>query len=194
MVDYLEFEVRRGDNDFRPGQISDHMINDLYDADLVIADLSLHNPNVFYEVGIRHMVGRPIIHLQLESEEPAFDVAGYRSVKLALSTVQGVEQSRTQLKDQLIAVFDPNFVVTNPVKNARGVLKIEQGATPADILVSSELSELRERINSLELAARQASLLGSVSASPTAAELTLARTFLEGARTGAVAGDPWKKK
>jgi hypothetical protein len=130
MVHYPEFEVRRADNDFRPGQIDVHMINDLLDAELVIADLRLRNPNVFYEVGIRHMQEKPTIHLQLESEEWIFDVTGYRSVNIARSTVQEIEKSRTQLKEHLIAVFTPGFVVTNPVKNARGILKIDQESHP----------------------------------------------------------------
>jgi hypothetical protein len=175
MVHHPEFEVKRADDDFRFGQIDVHIINDLLDAELVIADLSLRNPNVFYEVGIRHMREKPIIHLQLESEEPIFDVAGYRSVKLALSTTQEIEKSRTQLKEHLIAVFDQNFIVTNPGKNARGILKMNQEATPADLLIRSEISELRERIENIEFAVRQANVSGF--------------TGLIGARSGFALGD-----
>lgn len=38
----------------RAGNIREDMFNRLLTADLVIADISLHNPNVFYELGIRH--------------------------------------------------------------------------------------------------------------------------------------------
>ncbi len=38
----------------RTGNIREDMFNRLLTADVVIADISLHNPNVFYELGIRH--------------------------------------------------------------------------------------------------------------------------------------------
>jgi hypothetical protein len=38
----------------RSGNIREDMFNRLLTADLVIADISLHNPNVYYELGIRH--------------------------------------------------------------------------------------------------------------------------------------------
>lgn len=182
MDTYPDFEVKRADSDFRPGQIDVHMINDLHEAELVIADLSLGNPNVFYEVGIRHMLGKPIIHLQLNSEEPVFDVVGFRSIKFALNTVQECEKARNELKGHLIAVFDPNFVVTNPIKNARGVLKIDQEATPADLLIRSELSELRERIKNIEFAVRQANMSSGTG-------LIGAQSGLIGARSGFGVGD-----
>jgi len=68
MTGYPEFQVKRADHDARPGLIDVQMINDLIDAELVIADLSLLNPNAFYEIGIRHMTGKPIIHMQLAIE------------------------------------------------------------------------------------------------------------------------------
>src|SRR5215813_7836663 len=36
------------------GNIREDMFRELVAADLVIADLSIHNANVFYELGIRH--------------------------------------------------------------------------------------------------------------------------------------------
>src|SRR5688572_20664019 len=38
------------------GNIREDMFRELVTADLVIADLSIHNANVFYELGIRHAV------------------------------------------------------------------------------------------------------------------------------------------
>ena len=43
------------------GSIHEDMFRELVMADIVVADVSLHNANVFYELGIRHAVrpGRP---------------------------------------------------------------------------------------------------------------------------------------
>jgi hypothetical protein len=66
---YPEFQVKRADQDARPGLIDVHMINDILDAELVIADLSYLNPNTFYEIGIRHMTEKPIIRCKLISHD-----------------------------------------------------------------------------------------------------------------------------
>ena len=48
------YEVARSDEIDDPGMITDRMIHDILNADLVIADLTFLNPNAFYELGIRH--------------------------------------------------------------------------------------------------------------------------------------------
>jgi hypothetical protein len=80
MKHFPEFTVKRADEDPRPGLIDSQLIGDLLNADLVIADLSFLNPNVFYEIGIRHMAQKPIIHMQLTTEKPPFDVSLYRAI------------------------------------------------------------------------------------------------------------------
>jgi hypothetical protein len=78
MAEFPGFTVKRADQDPRPGLIDAQMIDDLLNAELVIADLSFLNPNAFYEIGIRHMAQKPIIHMQLATEKPPFDVSLYR--------------------------------------------------------------------------------------------------------------------
>ena len=70
MTEFPDFVVKRADHDPRPGLIDAQIINDLLSAELVIADLSFSNPNAFYEIGIRHMAQKPIIHVQLSTEKP----------------------------------------------------------------------------------------------------------------------------
>lgn len=45
-------------------------------ADFVIADLTGSRPSCYYEVGYAHALGRPVILMIKDTEEPAFDVAG----------------------------------------------------------------------------------------------------------------------
>src|SRR5256885_8674014 len=48
------FEVFRADQEQRAGDIRFDMFQELLVADLVVADLTLDNPNVWYELGVRH--------------------------------------------------------------------------------------------------------------------------------------------
>ncbi len=47
-------EVFRADEEQRAGDIRTDMFQELLIADLVVADLTLDNPNVWYELGVRH--------------------------------------------------------------------------------------------------------------------------------------------
>src|SRR5262249_29663831 len=95
MEKFPDFSVKRGDDDARPGLIDTHIIDDLLNADLVIADLSLLNPNVFYEIGIRHMAQKPIIHMQLANENVPFDVSLYRAIRFSLKRHIDLEAAKS---------------------------------------------------------------------------------------------------
>lgn len=150
LAEYPEYQVKRADHDARPGLIDVQMINDLLNADLVIADLSLLNPNAFYEIGIRHMTKKPIIHMQLVTEKPPFDVSLYRAIKFALSRHSDVEKAKLDLKNSVDAVLAPGYQTENPVTNAIGHLKLEQDATPAMRVLMQEIDQLKSQVNILQ--------------------------------------------
>src|SRR5260221_1801804 len=75
------FEVVRGDSEVAAGDIRTDMFFELVTADLVVADISILNANVFYELGVRHGVcprGVFIISGNLMASRP-FDIAPDRS-------------------------------------------------------------------------------------------------------------------
>ena len=54
--------------------IQSTIVNDLMDADLVIADLTEHNPNVMFELGMRMAEDKPVVLIKAEGTGPLFDV------------------------------------------------------------------------------------------------------------------------
>jgi hypothetical protein len=54
--------------------IQSTIINDLIEADLVIADLTEHNPNVMFELGVRMSQDKPVVLMKAEGTGPLFDV------------------------------------------------------------------------------------------------------------------------
>src|SRR5437868_7305289 len=61
------------------GNIREDMFRLLVTADLVIADISIHNANVFYELGIRHALrDRHTFLLRCRADDPVFDLQGER--------------------------------------------------------------------------------------------------------------------
>src|SRR5262245_35015983 len=130
MSECKDFHVKRADQDSRPGLIDAQMINDLLTAELVIADLSFSNPNAFYEIGIRHMAEEPIIHMQLATEKPPFDVSLYRAIMFSLLKPSDHDEARAELKRAVEAVLAEGYEAENPVTNARGRLRLRESASP----------------------------------------------------------------
>jgi hypothetical protein len=61
------------------GNVRDDVIHELVMADVVVADVSIHNANVFYELGIRHAVrNRATVLIRARIDEVPFDLKGER--------------------------------------------------------------------------------------------------------------------
>ncbi len=81
------FEVFRADEERRAGDIRTGMFQELLLADLVVADLTIDNPNAWYELGVRHALrARGVIQIVAEStrERMPFDVYVDRSLRYHL--------------------------------------------------------------------------------------------------------------
>ena len=69
------YEVFRADKALAAGEIREEMFQELLLADLVVADLSIDNPNVWYELGVRHALrSRGIVLIQSQRDKQPFDV------------------------------------------------------------------------------------------------------------------------
>ncbi|NJN99968.1 MAG: SLATT domain-containing protein, partial [Anaerolineales bacterium] len=76
-----DFEPFRADEESVSGDILTDMFQELLLADLVIADLSIDNANVFYELGVRHSVRkRGLVHIQSGRSYMPFDIFNVRTV------------------------------------------------------------------------------------------------------------------
>jgi len=54
--------------------IQSTIVNDLIEADLVIADLTEHNPNVMFELGVRMAEDKPVVLIKAKGTGPLFDI------------------------------------------------------------------------------------------------------------------------
>jgi len=72
-VDAAEFEAHTA-NIKGSDIIHSTIINELIDADLVIADLTDHNPNVLFELGMRMALDKPVVIIKAKGTGSIFDV------------------------------------------------------------------------------------------------------------------------
>lgn len=87
----LGFDAVRADQISEPGIITTQVIQHIIDDPLVVADLSGRNPNVFYELAIRHALRKPYVQLIQRGERIPFDVAAIRTIEVDHRDLDSVE-------------------------------------------------------------------------------------------------------
>jgi nucleoside 2-deoxyribosyltransferase len=93
----LELRVARADDLFTVSTIIDEIIESIYACEIVIADCTERNPNVFYEIGVADMLGKPVILLTQTLDDIPFDLRHRRHV-LYEFTPRGMEQFESSLQ------------------------------------------------------------------------------------------------
>jgi hypothetical protein len=91
------FDVIRADEIAEPGIISTQVLARIINDPLVIADLTERNPNVYYELAVRHATRKPVIQLMQKGEALPFDVAGTRTIVVDHRDLDSVEDAKNQL-------------------------------------------------------------------------------------------------
>jgi len=95
------FAAFRADEETTSGDILTDMFQELLLADLCIADMSIDNANVFYELGIRHAFRkRGIVHIQAGRAYMPFDVFNVRTIPYHI-TAEGVPDPAFLDKDKV---------------------------------------------------------------------------------------------
>ena len=72
--DKFNFNPIRADKIATTGLITNKVIKNLRDAEIVVADLTGHNPNVFYELGVRHALNKHVILIKNQKDKRPFDI------------------------------------------------------------------------------------------------------------------------
>ena len=70
---------------------------------MVVADLTYYKPNVFFELGIRHCVQKPVIHLLKVGEEVPFDIEESKAIFLDRD-YEKVISVQTEIKERIEAI------------------------------------------------------------------------------------------
>jgi hypothetical protein len=76
----LGLSARRGDEEFISGEVFPHVVRQVVQARLVIAVVDGRNPNVFYELGLAHAMGKATILIARAPQDVPFDIKTKRIV------------------------------------------------------------------------------------------------------------------
>jgi hypothetical protein len=120
-----DIQVIRADDISRSGSFIRDILESLYASFVVIADLSEQNPNVFYELGVRHALRpRTILIAQAVDEIPS-DLREYRTIVYDTSA-KGAANFSKRLKTYLDEIYKEPERPDNPVLDRLGsILRID---------------------------------------------------------------------
>jgi hypothetical protein len=111
--------VVRADQIDDPGLITAQVIQHLLRSRLVVADLSFHNPNVFYELAIRHATGKPTVLVSRTEDSLPFDISDVRTVRVDMSDIHSfvtqMETWRAELTNMARRALDDPAASVNPL-------------------------------------------------------------------------------
>ena len=143
------YKALRADKIDKPGIITSQVIQHIVEVPLVIADLTGQNPNVFYELAIRHAIRKPFIQIIKKGERIPFDVAGTRTINVDHHDLDSVGEAKKEIVNQIKSLEQDANSIETPISLSLDLQILRQSGDPehrslADIM--SVLTELPSRI------------------------------------------------
>jgi hypothetical protein len=103
--------IARADDFFTNDEIINEIWTALINTKLVIADCTQRNPNVFYEIGLAHAIGKPTILIAQNSEDIPFDLRHRRYLKYEL-TPRGMKSFEENLEKTITTILAEESTAT----------------------------------------------------------------------------------
>jgi hypothetical protein len=104
--------INRADDFFSTGDVMEEIWLGIHAADLIIADVTGRNPNVFYELGIAHTLGKHVVILTQQIKDVPFDIRQKHVIEYGTRYDQ---------------VSDLTRQLTKAVNSVRGEIETERG-------------------------------------------------------------------
>jgi len=121
------YDILRADMIADPGLITNQIIQHIIHDPLVVADLTGGNPNVYYELAIRHALRKPLIQIVESDEIIPFDISATRAILVKTTTQQGIKDSKKELIRAFKAIEDIDTLLDNPISVALNLFANNEG-------------------------------------------------------------------
>ncbi|GFZ63692.1 hypothetical protein PSE10B_02140 [Pseudomonas amygdali pv. eriobotryae] len=153
LLEELDFDVFVAHEISITGSISRQVIEHILEDELVIANLSELNPNVMYELAVRHCTGRPVVALAQSGTRLPFDISDERTV-FYTDDMRGVYELAPALRlavENVLHHGETDNPISRVQKNKVLMDSLDQGDAKAILL---------ERLDNIEALLRQLNSLG----------------------------------
>lgn len=143
------FEAFRVDED----RVSENIMSKIYKAiqecEMAVCDLSNRNPNVLYELGLRHAYDKPVVLIQDEKTDRIFDISGISTVTYYSSRkYDDVMQARVNISKAIKSTMKSQITMA-------GIMKATQATIPDGIsnidFLNLKVDQILKAIDSLNI-------------------------------------------
>jgi class 3 adenylate cyclase len=139
----LGLSAIRADRLAESGLITTQIIRHLLYAKAAVADLTGKNPNVFYELAIRHAFRLPTVLIAEDGEDLPFDIAQMRTIFFDHRDLRSAMRCQEQIERQLRVALDG--AADSPIATAVNVHELQSSGSS----VERGIAELSARLDSL---------------------------------------------
>lgn len=126
--------------------IGQNIFRGVAESTVCVADMTGLNPNVLYEMGVRHALREPIVHIAELGTPLPFDNAPHLTHFYELQNFHSLDQLRADLSDEIGRVIAGGYDVSNPFTQALGAIELRRSGDPKDRIIA----QLEERMERLE--------------------------------------------
>lgn len=154
------YKAVRADEIDKPGMITSQVIQHVVNDALVVADLTERNPNVFYELAIRHALRKPLVQIIRKGEAIPFDVAGTRTIYVDHKDLDSVEAAKNEIIEQVRTLEKDSSDIETPISVSLDLQLLRQSEKPeerslADLVAAvvelrASLTKVEQRIGTKE--------------------------------------------
>jgi hypothetical protein len=163
VVEEHGYAPTRADQISEPGLITGQAIQRIVEDPLVVADLSEWNPNVFYELALRHALRKPLVQIIAAGERIPFDVAAMRTVQFDLKDLDSVERAKAEIGRQIEALERNPESVETPVSVTLDVHALRQSGDPEERSIAELVTAVAQlRAEARDAAERSESILRAI--------------------------------
>jgi hypothetical protein len=100
--------------------VTSGVVSSIQKADLIVAILTGHNPNVFYQLALAHSFMKPVVSLIKEGEHLPFDAQSAATIVYRHDDIAQWSRAQHELQNATQQALKPDFKVSNPVTMALG--------------------------------------------------------------------------
>jgi len=145
-----DLEIIRADEVVKTGSITNEIFKNIIYSDYVIVDITYPNPNVFYELGLRHATrNKTVLIKEKNSQLVPFDISNFRYIEYE-NTASGLKT----LKKEFTQIFksfenEPNHIDNDFLKILRSIQLIINNKKEAKKKTFKAIFENQEMIQEI---------------------------------------------
>lgn len=149
------FTPVRADDAVKTDYIVVGIIQKIVESEMVVCDFSARNPNVMYELGIRHAFNKPVVLIKDRRTEKIFDIQGLRYAEYDETLrIDAVNKDVVKITAAIVETSKSSENDLNSIVRLAGIKTAEvpagQTISPDTKLLLSAIESLDHRVQTVE--------------------------------------------